>query len=549
MTAKPYRAHPVKILSRTRGIYERELKMKGKKIIALILLGVLVLLAACGDGSTQNPPTAAAQTQTTKPAAAQATQAANPTATAAAPESALQTEIDMTLWYRGAEATVMPTAGDLMAKRVKEEFNVNFTIEFIDKGAVNEKLNVMFASGQYPDIVCGMYDFTQVVDAVENGVLLPITEYLASDPNWSAVPDHAFALTTINGERYSVPHMIDFPNGIFYREDWLKKLGRTEPTNFDEYTDLLRAFTNDDPDGNGVKDTYGFGFGSGFGFTGTIQCHFLPYGIGAFYLDNADDTIKNIAYLAEDNKALLTWLRTMHEEGVLDPEWVVAKDADAEAKFTSGIYGTYARGVGAIMNYYNRLQAAIPEAVVTVLPVLAGKYGSNMTMGDDINSGYYLTSACKDPVRGAQVFGFFWGPEGHEIMQYGEEGKTFKIENGTFTWLMEDAKTLYNPGVIVRAPFDIPLKTDEPELEAAIAKTKPDFATTDNSTITRLTPLSEAYKLKSADISKMTLEFFTRVIIGEKTLNDYDAYLADLKSAGVDEILAELNDLYHANPR
>ena len=41
------------------------------------------------------------------------------------------------------------------------------------------------------------------------------------------------------------------------RKDWLDKLGLEEPSTMDEVADMLRAFINDDPDGDGEADTIG----------------------------------------------------------------------------------------------------------------------------------------------------------------------------------------------------------------------------------------------------------------------------------------------------
>ena len=42
------------------------------------------------------------------------------------------------------------------------------------------------------------------------------------------------------------------------RQDWLDNLGLDMPETFEEFKEVMRAFTEDDPDGNGVDDTYGF---------------------------------------------------------------------------------------------------------------------------------------------------------------------------------------------------------------------------------------------------------------------------------------------------
>ena len=44
---------------------------------------------------------------------------------------------------------------------------------------------------------------------------------------------------------------------MIIRQDWLDNLGLKAPTNMDEFEAVIKAFTEDDPDGNGQKDTMG----------------------------------------------------------------------------------------------------------------------------------------------------------------------------------------------------------------------------------------------------------------------------------------------------
>ena len=57
---------------------------------------------------------------------------------------------------------------------------------------------------------------------------------------------------------------------FYYRADWAEKLSIATPTTIDEYYNMLKAFTEQDPDGNGQNDTYGL--------TGWLwQVHFITW--------------------------------------------------------------------------------------------------------------------------------------------------------------------------------------------------------------------------------------------------------------------------------
>lgn len=66
-------------------------------------------------------------------------------------------------------------------------------------------------------------------------------------------------LCKVNGKRYRIGKMANvLPNHtIVIRKDWLDNLGLSIPETPEELLEICRAFTEDDPDGNGKDDTWG----------------------------------------------------------------------------------------------------------------------------------------------------------------------------------------------------------------------------------------------------------------------------------------------------
>lgn len=86
-----------------------------------------------------------------------------------------------------------------------------------------------------------------------------------ASPTWKAamaeVPE-AWQPFTENGKRMAIPIITEQASQavLWIRKDWLDKLGLEAPRNLDELEQIMKAFTYDDPDGNGIKDTYGIDF-------------------------------------------------------------------------------------------------------------------------------------------------------------------------------------------------------------------------------------------------------------------------------------------------
>lgn len=454
--------------------------------------------------------------------------------------------LEMTMWYRGSFAETMPGAVKYFEEICLEKYNVDLTVECIDKGAVSEKVNVTLAAQDYPDIMCGL-NTTLLKEGAENGVFLPLNDAIDAHPNWSTLDKKTyFNAATFDGLIYGTPSVFTSPHGLYIRQDWLDNLNIPMPTNPDELAEVMLAFTTQDPDGNGVDDTYGLVMDSALSCTPAIQYMFLPSTWFGFYIDEEAGEIKNTAYLEEDMKDLLSWFVDIYANGAFDPEWVVTSDADAQAKFNTGLGGVYARGIMFIMNYYNKIVAGNPDGKIAAMPPYS-RYGTNLKADNKFFSGYALTKACKDPARGAQVLLSLYDTEGIMAFTYGRPGETYELdEDGNFSWLSDEARTMFNPGMIMSCCFDTPLYTDEPVLEVIKRDFVPDFEFYDFVTLSMITAESEEYTAKAADLGTMATEFRTKIIMGELTLeNDWDAFFSDFKAL-CDPVLAELNDIYQA---
>ena len=69
------------------------------------------------------------------------------------------------------------------------------------------------------------------------------------------------AISAVAGRNYMFPAIVSAARlGVLYREDWLKKLELEAPSTIETFKAMVEAFTDKDPDGNGVKDTIGFAY-------------------------------------------------------------------------------------------------------------------------------------------------------------------------------------------------------------------------------------------------------------------------------------------------
>ena len=79
--------------------------------------------------------------------------------------------------------------------------------------------------------------------------------------SYTHLPIYEAQMTSPDGNIYGLPHAeFDINNYVLMwniiRQDWLDKLGLEMPATIDEYHDVLVAFRDQDPNGNGKKDVY-----------------------------------------------------------------------------------------------------------------------------------------------------------------------------------------------------------------------------------------------------------------------------------------------------
>ena len=131
--------------------------------------------------------------------------------------------------------------------------------------------------------------------------------------------------------------------GIFIRKDWLEAVGMKMPTSWEELYEVAHAFTYNDPDGNGVNDTYAL-TGDGMG---TLRYFFSSTGVSNRYWNKAEDGTWFFGALSDRNIEVLEWMRKMYVDGTLDPDFGAMQWRDGLARFSSNKFGMCLRNADA----------------------------------------------------------------------------------------------------------------------------------------------------------------------------------------------------------
>ncbi|MDR1902205.1 MAG: extracellular solute-binding protein [Treponema sp.] len=123
-------------------------------------------------------------------------------------------------------------------------------------------LGVRISSNDLPDavVVRGNARPANVVSAIEDGLFWNLDNFFNNGdyPGLSRLSDARLTNMKIKGHLYGIPIEREMVQaGVLYRLDWLEKLGLSEPKNMDDVRNIIAAFSERDPDGNGRNDTSG----------------------------------------------------------------------------------------------------------------------------------------------------------------------------------------------------------------------------------------------------------------------------------------------------
>lgn len=232
------------------------------------------------------------------------------------------------------------------------EEKLGFELEFYllpsDSSEIRTKIALMATANEdLPDVIITDNALTteMILQYGSSGFFLPLNEYLADAsimPNYNAIPEEdrlvmEEAQTMADGNMYSLsayePETWNLTaNRTYINKAWLDQLGLQVPKTTSELKDVLIAFRDGDPNGNGIKDEIGvYGYsGGGYGQNTILSL------INAFVFWNGnlnlseDGTTVIAPYTTDEWREALYYMNDLYNEGLLSAN--IFTDDDTQFK-------------------------------------------------------------------------------------------------------------------------------------------------------------------------------------------------------------------------
>lgn len=314
--------------------------MSGKKNLlwraGSVMLIAAMLLASCGGGNTEPQSSAAPAETTTDSDGREMVGNVYKEGLPIVKDPITLTTVVSTSVYVTGNVSEME-----MWKIMEEETNVHIEIqEQIPSTDYADKVNLMVQSGSIPDI------FTNSIGEItskyyNSGLFTPLDDLIAQwSPSYTEILSDSKIranVMAVDGHIYATPFYeiapwLDVTNELFVNTQWLNAVGMEMPTTLDEFYNVLVAFRDNDPNGNGLQDELPMVLRMKRG-DNMLLPFFANFGLP---IDQNYAMMDGETYVygpqRDEFREGLEYFNKLYSEGLLDPESLTQGIAEMQAK-------------------------------------------------------------------------------------------------------------------------------------------------------------------------------------------------------------------------
>ena len=239
---------------------------------------------------------------------------------------------------------------------ITEETGITIEWTELAAGTAAERIPLMLSSGDLPDVFWAVLSDAQVLQNESN--LFAMEDYMEDfAPNSLATYDQLGVdwkeiATTPSGHifgflgRYESLYENTGDGIQIINKAWLDKVGMDVPTTLDEFTEVLRAFKEKDPNGNGQADEIPYCFSE------DMWCAYATNTMGWWGIGDGAGSDTTSSKSTRDGKVTgsvntdeyrqyLEYTHSLYAEGLMDQEGFSQNTEVFSTKIKSGQVGTY----------------------------------------------------------------------------------------------------------------------------------------------------------------------------------------------------------------
>lgn len=439
--------------------------------------------------------------------------------------------------------------------------HVNFIGSPSNPQATSEAANLLIVSGEYPDVwrVNWVTHPGGPTGALNDGLILNLSEHEDSCPNltqyYNDRPEVRKLVVTDEGTMFCFPYMIETEAegtvglGLGIRTDWLKEMNKEIPSTVAEWNDVLQGF----------KDMGKGGI--------AFEARWLWLENASANISNAWDTVYGFyirdgevqfGIMDEGYKQFIQQLADWYAAGILDPDFATVDKSTVKAKWANSEIGATMMHSGDIENGINvNAKENIPFECTAVAPMVMNK-GDQVEFGHfnaKFNGGFAHSVAPGDNQELAMRWcDYLYSDAGRKLTSFGPEGITWEADaDGNFVkftdLVMNNTTTDDSPSSIVynfgwKTNWGYPQMLEVRDIfnsdfvnDAAEKYGNTNMTAHYYPTVTHTTEEADIIANVYGDIETYVKEGIMKFILGTSSMSDWDSFIAQIESYGIDEVI------------
>lgn len=524
-------------------------KIVRNTVSAALCCAMAMSITACGGNSSTTKTTTNAATTTVSSDSNTTTTAETTTASEITKPDSIRIVVNGTILQEGISE---------LANQLSELVGVEYIFDQQDHSGYTDAVGRVLASGDWPDVIllpAGLYSTYATTGALwDMTAAYEVWKEELGDRLISDVNDGL----KINGALYGFAPTRGNGCVTYVKQAWLDAVGIQPPTNWDEYYNMLRLFTENDPDGDGLNDTYGTG-AAGIAGSGAPYVHYLPEFYQHAYPDflQDEDGVWYDGFATQEMKDALSRLQDAYQAKYLDPELLTDGTNDVRNKFYEDKFGAFTYWAGTWnQNIINNLEAQGLSTDLVLLKPIAGldRYIERQS------AMWCITTACQNPEGAFEYFikpmlddgdvqfrytygakGFHWNDIAETVtVGEGDAAVSTEYKDGEFHMMTnQETKTLFTKNHLDPALTVAPL-SHAPQSQTDAAVESNEFFI-QNSTLAPFLPSSDVLNDYNGDLWELKRKVITEVVVNGNDVATWMDHYRTNSASMVEEVLKDLN--------
>lgn len=466
------------------------------------------------------------------------------------------------------DATISGWSDSTAVQKFEEITGVHINYIEAAPPAQSETINLMFTSGDYPDIInyalTGIYTVPYMI---ENEIIVDLQNMMAEfAPSYSALmeTDPALYLATVSdggeiGGLCGYEYNSYFTTGALVRGDWLAEVGMKpeELVTIDDYYNYLTAIMSQglcehpmplryDAYISGSPFLNALGGVSGAASDASAQ--------NFFYLDDNETMV--YAFTTDAYREYITLMAKWYKEGIITRDLLNSDMLDSSA-IAGGSYGVIWQDCQFMDTWIAAGQVNDPD--YSLVGVSEPKLTADQALGNgmvtNLTTNLIISTCCEDPELALQWLDYHFSVEGSLLSQYGLEGEGLTYDangNPCYSELIYDnpdgltfdnALNAYAVNINMYAQNKASLRSSYEEIKQEALNAWNGTRDVTMSSFTKLFTLNteetETVQRYYTDIATYAGETIGKMLVGELDIDaEWDNFVETVNSMNIAEVVA-----------